>query len=50
MLDCIDLLSLSIYTYMCVCEHMDGYSELLGFWTLSIVRYSRSWKTQRFGN
>jgi hypothetical protein len=25
-------------------------SELLGFWTLSIVRYSRNYKTQRFGN
>jgi hypothetical protein len=25
-------------------------SELLMFWTLSIVRYSRNWKTQRFWN
>jgi hypothetical protein len=25
-------------------------SELLGFRTLSIVRYSKDWKTQRFGN
>jgi hypothetical protein len=24
--------------------------ELLGFWTLPIVRYSRNYKTQRFGN
>jgi hypothetical protein len=24
--------------------------ELLGFWTLSIVQYSRNQKTQRFGN
>jgi hypothetical protein len=23
---------------------------LLGFWTLSIVRYSRKYKTRRFGN
>jgi hypothetical protein len=26
------------------------HSELLGFWTLSIVWYSRKWKTRRFGN
>jgi hypothetical protein len=25
-------------------------TELLGFWTLSIVRYFRNYKTQRFGN
>jgi hypothetical protein len=24
-------------------------SELLGFWTLSIIQYSRNYKTQRFG-
>jgi hypothetical protein len=26
------------------------YSELLGFWALSIVRNSKYYKTQRFGN
>jgi hypothetical protein len=26
------------------------FSELLGFWTLSIVRYSRSYEMQDFGN
>jgi hypothetical protein len=25
-------------------------SKLLGFWTLSIVLYTRNYKTQRFGN
>jgi hypothetical protein len=25
-------------------------AELLGFWTSSIVRYSKNCKTQRFGN
>jgi hypothetical protein len=31
--------------------HTDAvYSELLGFWTLSIVRYSKNLRTQRFGN
>jgi hypothetical protein len=29
---------------------VNRYSELLGFRTLSIVRYSQNWKTQRFGN
>jgi hypothetical protein len=27
-----------------------SYSELLGFWTLSIIQYSGNYKTQRFGN
>jgi hypothetical protein len=26
------------------------HSELLGFWTLSIVQYSRNYKTERFRN
>jgi hypothetical protein len=31
-------------------ETLSGYSELLGFWTFSIVWYSRDYKTQCFGN
>jgi hypothetical protein len=27
-----------------------GFTDLLGFWTFSIVRYSREYKTRRFGN
>jgi hypothetical protein len=27
-----------------------SHSELLGFWTLSIIQYSRNYKTQHFGN
>jgi endonuclease III-like uncharacterized protein len=27
-----------------------SHSKLLGFWTLSIVRYSKNYRTRRFGN
>jgi hypothetical protein len=48
-----------IWFYVCIYKItwiLKGYddslshSELLGFWTFSIVQYSRNYKTRRFGN